>query len=51
LAKAPTAENLIKLLKELRLFSPTVGLGVHSTLGPLGRRLLGNAVAFYFLSS
>lgn len=41
----------IKLLKTCGFSSPTVRWGIHNTLGSLGRRLLGNAVAFYFLSS
>ena len=41
----------IKLLETCGFSSATVHWGIHSTLGPWGRRLLGNAFVFYFLSS
>lgn len=41
----------IRLFESCGFSTPTVRWGIHNTLGPLGRRLLGNAVAFYFISS
>lgn len=41
----------IRLFEECGFSTPTVRWGIHNTLGSIGRRLLGNAVAFYFISS
>ena len=41
----------IQLFHESGFADPKVRWGIHSTLGPVGRALLGNQIAFYFLSS
>lgn len=41
----------IVLLRSCGYVEPKVRWGIHASLGPLGRVLLGNALAFYFLSS
>lgn len=41
----------IRLFGECGFAEPEVTWGIHSTLGALGKALLGNGFAFYFLSS